>query len=78
MSHSTKRKPEIDEAEMRARGLVPKTIWVYDVDAPGFRERMIEESRRIAEADARDPTIESFTEGALRDLAEELNRLEKK
>ena len=76
MSRSTKPKTDMDEAAMRAKGLVPKTIWVFDVDAPGFREAMLKESRLLAEADAKDPSIESFTEAALLDLAEELNKLE--
>lgn len=37
MSHFAKREAEIDEAAMRAKGLVPKTIWVFDVNAPGFK-----------------------------------------
>lgn len=76
MSQSAKRKSEIDEAAMRAKGLVPKTIWVFDVDAPGFREAMAEEGRRLAEADARDPTIDSFMEAAWRELTEEIDRSE--
>lgn len=77
MSQSAKRKTEIDEAALRAKGLVPKTVWVFDVNAPGFKEACRRESRLLAEADARDPTIESFSEAALLDLAEELNRIEK-
>lgn len=77
MPNSAKQYTEEEEAAMRARGLVPKTIWVFDVDAPGFKEMCEQESRLLAEADARDPTIESFTEAALRELAEELDRLEK-
>ena len=76
MSYLAKIDDQVDEAEMRARGLIPKTIWVYDVDAPGFREACLREARLLAEADAKDPTIESFSEAALRDLAEELDRLE--
>lgn len=68
MSQPAKRKNEIDEAEMRAKGLVPKTIWVPDVNAPGFTEEYARQVRLVAESDAKDPTIESFSEAALRDL----------
>lgn len=68
MSRSAKRNTEIDEAAMRAKGLVPKMIWVYDVDAPGFREAMLRQSHLLAEADAKDFTIEGFSEAALADL----------
>lgn len=77
MSRSAKRNTEVDEAAMRAKGLVPKTIWVFDVDAPGFKEAMAEEGRRLAEADAKDPTINSFTEAAWQELTEEIDRSEK-
>jgi hypothetical protein len=77
MPNSAKQYTKEEEAAMRARGLVPKTIWAFDVDAPGFREMCEQESRLLAEADAIDPTIDSFSEAALRDLAEELDRLEK-
>ena len=77
MSHSAKRNTEVNEAAMRAKGLVPKTIWVYDVDAPGFKAAMAAEGRRLAEADAKDPTIESFLEAAWIEMDEETRRSEK-
>ena len=75
MSQSAKRKS--DDAAMRAKGLVPKTIWVFDVNAPGFKETMVNEGRRLAEADANDPSIDSFTEAAWRELTEEIDRSER-
>jgi len=77
MTQSARRKSEIDEAAMRAKGLVPKTIWVFDENAPGFKEAMLDEGRRLAEADANDPTIDSFTEAAWRELTEEIDRSER-
>ena len=77
MSRSTKPKTEIDEAATRAESVVPGTIPFPDVNSPGFAEAMREEGRRLAEADAKDPTIDSFMDAALLDLAEELDRLEK-
>ena len=76
MSRSARGKTEIDEAAMRAKGLVPKTLWVFDADAPGFKEAMAQEGRRLAEADARDPTIDSFMDAAWRELSEEIDRSE--
>lgn len=76
MASSAKRYTEAEEAAMREAGLVPKTIWVFDVDAPGFREAMLQEGRRLAEADMRDPTIDSFMEAAWRELTEEIDRSE--
>ncbi|WEK03041.1 MAG: DUF3018 family protein [Candidatus Devosia phytovorans] len=68
MSRSAKRNTEIDEAAMRAKGLVPKTIWVPDVDAPGLVEEYARQVRLVAESDAQDPSIESFSQAALEDL----------
>lgn len=68
MSQSAKRKLEANEAELRAQGLVPKMVWVFDVDAPGFKERCLLESQKLAEADALDPTIESFSEAAFLEI----------
>ena len=64
MSQAAKQNTEINEADLRAQGLIPKTVWVFDVDAPGFKERCLLESQKLAEADSLDPTIESFTEAA--------------
>ena len=77
MSQSTKPKTEVDEAAMRAKRVVPRTAPLPDVTSPGFAEAMAREARLLAEADAKDPAIESFMDATLRDLAEELNRLEK-
>ena len=60
MSHSAKRDTEVDEAAMRAKGLVPKTIWVPDVNAPGFREEYRRQMLLLIEADAKDTTLDSF------------------
>lgn len=68
MSQSAKQKNDIDEAALRAKGLVPKTIWVPDVNAPGFVEEYARQVRLVAETDAQDPTIESFSQAALEDL----------
>jgi len=64
MSSSAKRTIEEHEAARQASGLVPRTIWVPDVSAPGFAEHYRTEMRRLAEADAKDPTIDSFLEAA--------------
>ena len=68
MSQSTKPKTEVDEAAMRAKGLVPRTIWVPDVNAPGFVEEYRRQMLLIAESDAKDPSIDSFSEAALAEL----------
>ena len=50
MSSSAKRTIEEHEAARQASGLVPRTIWVPDVSAPGFAEHYRTEMRRLAEA----------------------------
>lgn len=76
MTRSAKGIPTVDEAATRAKGLVPKTVWVFDLDAPEFREAMLEEGRRLAEADGKDPTIDSFMDAAMRELFEDIDRSE--
>ena len=77
MSRSSKPKTDMDEAAMRAKGLVPRTIWVPDVDAPGSAEAMNEEARRLAEADEENAAIESFSEAALQDIWDDIDELER-
>jgi hypothetical protein len=68
MSHSAKRYTPQEEAAMRAAGLVPKTVWVFDTEKPGFAEECARQSRLLAEADARDATIDSFMDAVHRDM----------
>jgi Protein of unknown function (DUF3018). len=64
MPNSAKRYSKAEEAEMRAAGLRPVTIWVPDVTRPGFAEECARQARLVAEADARDPTVQSFMDAA--------------
>ena len=68
MSRSARRFTPEQEATMRAQGLVPKTIWVFDTERPGFAEECARQSRLLAEADARDPTIDSFMDAVHQDM----------
>ncbi|NGP17468.1 antitoxin MazE family protein [Devosia aurantiaca] len=68
MSRSARRYTPEEEAAMRAQGLKPVTVWVFDTDRPGFAEECARQSRLLAEADARDPTIDSFMDAANRDM----------
>ena len=77
MSRSTKSKSEIDEAAMRAKDFVPKTIPLPDVNSPGFHEAINEEARRLAEADEENAAIERFSEAALQDIWDEIDELER-
>ncbi|QDZ09443.1 antitoxin MazE family protein [Devosia ginsengisoli] len=56
---------------LRAQGLRPVQIWLPDVTAPGFAEEARRQSLLAAEADARDPELQSFLDAALLDLAED-------
>jgi len=53
---------------MRAKGLRPVQIWLPDISAPGVAEEYRRQSKLLVEADARDPSIESFSEAASADL----------
>jgi hypothetical protein len=64
MSNSAKRIDEANETAMRAKGLRPVTIWVPDNTQPGFAEKAAQQSRLLAQADADDPTLDSFLEAA--------------
>ena len=77
MPSSAKRHTKAEEAAMRAAGLVPTTIWVLDVNAPGFDEEYRRQVRLLAEADAKDPTIDSFLDAAWGELNAEISRSEK-
>jgi hypothetical protein len=50
-------------AKLRAAGLRPVQIWVPDTRAPGFAAECARQSRLVAEADARDGSLD-FWEGA--------------
>lgn len=77
MSQSSKRMADTDEAALRAAGLRPVTIWVPDVTRPGFAEEAARQSRLLADADAKDPTIDSFLEAAWHDIVSETGTTEK-
>lgn len=53
---------------MRAEGLKPKQMWVYDTNAPGFAEECRRASQAMAESDRRDPGLKAFMDAALDDL----------
>jgi hypothetical protein len=66
MSLASKQYSPEEEAEMRARGLRPVTIWVPDTTRPGFAE----EFRRQAELSAQleDRELDSFLEAAWQEI----------
>jgi hypothetical protein len=53
---------------LRAAGLRPVQIWVPDTRRPGFAEECRRQSRRVAEADARDVELGDFLDAGLADL----------
>ena len=53
---------------LRAAGLRPMQMWVYDTRRPGFAEECRRQSLLVAEADAADPDLDAFLEAALADL----------
>ena len=77
MSQSAKPKTEVDEAAMRAKGVVPRISLLPDVNSPGFHEAINEEARRLAEADEENAAIERFSEAALQDIWDEIDELER-
>jgi hypothetical protein len=68
MSLASKQYTPEEEAEMRARGLRPVTIWVPDTSRPGFAEEFRRQAELSANLHSIDPDAESFSEAALADL----------
>ena len=51
-------------ARLRAAGLRPVQIWVPDTRAPGFAAECARQSRLVAEADARDGSLDFWEDAA--------------
>lgn len=64
-----------EEAEMRAAGLRPVTIWVPDLTNPAAAEAYRRHAKSLAEAP--DVDIDSFLEAAWQELEDELTGQEK-
>jgi hypothetical protein len=77
MASSVSQRVQKHRAAMRAKGLRPVQIWVPDTRRPGFAEECARQSKLVAEADARDHTIESFMEAAWLDIVEDIEKMEK-
>jgi hypothetical protein len=54
-------------AKLRASGLRPVQIWVPDTRAPGFAAECARQSRLVAEADARDGSLDFWEAAAALD-----------
>lgn len=53
--------------KLRAAGLRPVQIWVPDTRAPGFAAECARQSRLVAEADARDRSLDFWENAAALD-----------
>ncbi len=53
---------------LRMAGLRPVQIWVPDTRRPDFADECRRQSRLVAQADARDHTLEQFMDEALTDI----------
>ncbi len=61
---------EEERADLRARGLKPVEVWVYDTSDPEFVARLREDAKKVAEADRRenmDEVLEAMNAAALED-----------
>ncbi len=54
--------------KLREAGLRPIQIWVPDTRKDGFRAQCREQSLRVAEADARDETLNKLLDTACQDI----------
>jgi len=54
-------------SKLRAAGLRPVQIWVPDIRAPGFAAECARQSRLVAEADARDGSLDFWENAAALD-----------
>lgn len=62
--------------DLRAQGLRPVQLWVYDTSAPGFAEECRRQSMAMAEADRRDLDLPRLMMSATDDMLDHLDRSE--
>jgi len=68
MATSSAQRVQKHRDALRAQGLKPVQLWVYDTKAPGFAEECRRQALAAAEADRKDPGLWEFMEAAQADL----------
>lgn len=68
MATSSAKRVQKHRDALRAQGLKPVQLWVYDTKAPGFAEECRREALAMAEADRKDPELLAFLEAAAEEL----------
>ena len=76
MATSSARRVQKHRDALRAQGLKPVQLWVYDTKAPGFAEECRRQALAAAEADRKDPELAEFIEAALAEMLNHLDRAE--